>query len=175
MNNLIKLNLGCAQDIKEGYINIDLFPCNEKVIKMDVKNLDFESNSVDEIFAKDVLEHMEYKEAISSLEKWIDICKPGGKIYLQTICLDSIMKAYLSGIWNSKVTNYMLFAGINWSNEKVKNEDFHKSCFGANDIYSILVKNKMKIISFDLDQIDKDLIDNPYSHNLNMKIWAEKL
>ncbi|MFA6023171.1 MAG: methyltransferase domain-containing protein [Candidatus Pacearchaeota archaeon] len=55
----IKLHLACGTDYREGYINIDI----DKNVKADVyqdftKGLPFKNNSVDEIFSKNVFEHI---------------------------------------------------------------------------------------------------------------------
>lgn len=55
----IKLNLGCGDDYKAGYVNIDI----DKRIKADrhcdfVNNLPFKDNSVDEVYCKNVFEHV---------------------------------------------------------------------------------------------------------------------
>lgn len=38
---VIKLNLGCGTDLKSGYINIDMFPHNETVYKLDINSIPF--------------------------------------------------------------------------------------------------------------------------------------
>ena len=48
----MKLNLGCAKDIKDGYLNIDVYD-HPLVKTADVRILSFiESQSVEEIYAK---------------------------------------------------------------------------------------------------------------------------
>lgn len=174
MNNLIKLNLGCAKDIKDGYTNIDTCPFNESVVKMDIRNLQFENSTVDEIYAKDIIEHMPFQESIECLEKWCKLLKPNGSIFIQTICFDSFIESYSLKIWDIQTVNYMLFAGINWVDGIPRNEDFHKSIYNKEILEKVLIKNNCSILKVEFDLIDKNLIDNPYCHNLNIKINARK-
>jgi cyclopropane fatty-acyl-phospholipid synthase-like methyltransferase len=170
---MIKLNLGCALDIKSGYHNIDIFD-HPSVIKMDVRNLNYKDLEVDEIYAKDVLEHVSYVEAEKCIKEWSRVLKTGGKIFIQTLNLDLFISAVNLGIWNIDVLNHMLFAGINWSGQEPNQYDFHKCIFNLQKIESVLNKNNIKIIEFRNDSVD-DLIGSPYLHNLNMFITGVKL
>jgi len=172
---MIKLNLGCGQDIKDGYINIDTCPFNNKVVIDDIKNLSFAPNSIDEIYAKDILEHLSLSDAIQSIKNWSNICKPGAKLFIQTTCIDTMIEAYMNNTWTIEVLNYMLFAGKNWVDGIPKTEDFHKSCYSKNFLEQLLLQNQFKILSIEFDKIDADLKYNPYAHNLNIMIKAIKL
>lgn len=55
----MKLNLGCGDDLKDGYVNVDFF--NDKCdLKVDLESLPlpFEDSSVDEVLLDNVLEHL---------------------------------------------------------------------------------------------------------------------
>ncbi len=61
----MKLNLGCGNDVRNGYINCDNGSSNQllanaKILKVDLLEFPwpFESNSADEILMNHVLEHM---------------------------------------------------------------------------------------------------------------------
>lgn len=57
---MLKLNLGCGPDYREGWVNIDV----DKRVKTDrcvdflEKGIPFKANSVDEIFCKNLFEHV---------------------------------------------------------------------------------------------------------------------
>ena len=171
---MIKLNLGCGPDIKEGYVNIDTCPINNTVVKMDIKNLEYGKDTVDEIYAKDILEHLSLDDAKKSIKNWSYISKSGAKLFIQTICWDSIIRAYYANVWDIETVNYMLFAGTNWVDGNSRSEDFHKSVYSPQLLLSILNENKFKVINVNFDHIDEPLLRNPRSHNLNISINAVK-
>lgn len=78
-----RVNLGCGQFYKEGYVNVDFDP----KAKVDIKhNLDlfpypFEDNSVDELTADHVLEHL--TNPFATMEEIHRILKPGGKLIIR--------------------------------------------------------------------------------------------
>lgn len=172
--NLLKLNVGCGPDFKEGYINIDTCPIDSRVVKMDIRDLKYEKESVDEIYARDVIEHLPLEDTKKSIKNWSEICKKGGRLFIQTICWDSIIKAYYANVWNIEVVNYMLFAGKNWVDGSSRLEDFHKSVYSSNLLVSLLEQNQFDIDQIKFDSIDEALLRNPISHNLNISIWATK-
>lgn len=171
---MIKLNLGCGPDVKDGFINIDLCPLDSRVIVQDIKNLSFDEESVDEIYAKDIIEHMSLEETKDAIKNWSKICKKGAKLYIQTICWDSIIKAYYANVWDLETVIYMLFAGRNWVDGISKSEDFHKSVYSLELLHKILDENNFSIQDCDFDKIDHHLLFDPKSHNLNIKINAIK-
>lgn len=55
-----KLNLGCGNDIKPGYVNMDRYNANGVDIVYDLEKFPypFKDNTFDEIFAQDIIEHI---------------------------------------------------------------------------------------------------------------------
>lgn len=170
----MKLNLGCGPDIKEDYVNIDTCPLDSRVIQQDIRNLSYEEESIDEIYAKDIIEHMSLNDFKIAIKNWSKICKSGAKLFIQTICWDTIIQAYYANVWDLETVNYMLFAGHNWVDGISRNEDFHKSVYSFNLLKQILLENEFEISEVDFDKIDEPLLRNKRSHNLNIKIVAFK-
>ncbi|MDI6800918.1 MAG: methyltransferase domain-containing protein [Thermodesulfovibrionales bacterium] len=79
----MKLNLGCGNKRKKGFLGVDLYPC-EAVDKIADLNdvLPFENNSIDEILLDNVVEHI---QDISKLFKELHrICVNEAKITVIT-------------------------------------------------------------------------------------------
>ena len=76
-----KLNLGCGNDIRSDYINLDCsaLPGIDIVHDLTVLPLPFENESFSEISCQMVLEHLEY---IGLMIDMYRILKPGGKLII---------------------------------------------------------------------------------------------
>jgi len=72
-----KLNLGCGNDIKKGWINLDIAALEGIDVVHDLSKLPlpFEDNSIDEVLCQDVLEHLEYIDLLKDIHR---ILKKGG-------------------------------------------------------------------------------------------------
>jgi len=79
----MKLHLGCGHDKRKGYINCDISKevKPDRVVNLEQK-LPFKTNSVDEILANHVFEHV--NNFIPLMHELYRICKPGAKIYIKT-------------------------------------------------------------------------------------------
>ena len=76
----MKLNLGCGDDYREGYINIDRIVMPKLDMQHDLEDipLPFEDNSVDHTYASHVLEHIRnYMPLVEDLHR---ISKPGASM-----------------------------------------------------------------------------------------------
>ena len=83
--NKLKLNLGCASNLLDGYVNIDQddintireryphmnFPNDAVVHTYDVFNLPYDDNTVDEIVADGFIEHLSFLEEKDIFEESI--------------------------------------------------------------------------------------------------------
>ena len=100
-----RLNLGRGADPKEGYANCDLFPYGVMVQGASSPNngvdmvfdltegLPFDADSIDEVMATQVLEHLERPTAL--LEEIYRVLKPGGLIDVMVPDLTIICKEWL--------------------------------------------------------------------------------
>ena len=85
----MKLNIGSGNNMMKDYINIDLHPVQAKDYiwrEMDIMHIDthFTSNSVDEIYASHLFEHLSHYEITTLLFKLHGILKPSGKLIIIT-------------------------------------------------------------------------------------------
>lgn len=79
----IKLNLGCGRDIREGWVNIDQFEGEGVDMVYDLNKLPypFKNNSVDKIYIRLLLEHLDVRYYDFFIEV-LRILKPKGRIEL---------------------------------------------------------------------------------------------
>lgn len=106
----MKINIGCGGRPLSGYINIDQdsiedlkqrypgrnFPNDIILENYDIFSLPFEDNSVDEIIADALLEHLSFKEEPKFLFEMYRVLKPNGKFILSVPDFESACKAWLS-------------------------------------------------------------------------------
>lgn len=93
------LNLGCGNDILQGYDNIDLRDL-PGVINADVGDIwtMYKENSVAEIRAIDVFEHIPFAESQETLNRWVHILKPGGRLIIQGPSIEVLARRILTSI-----------------------------------------------------------------------------
>ena len=58
----MKLNVGSGKDYREGYINLEPHEKFKADMRMDIREAEFEENSLDEILAQDVIDHVTFVE-----------------------------------------------------------------------------------------------------------------
>ncbi len=92
---VLKLHLGCGGVRWKDFINIDFYPHDDSVSDSsrsgcvadafaDMRNLQLEDNSVDEIFTSHTFEHFPRWEGVDMLIDWYRMLKPGGKLVIET-------------------------------------------------------------------------------------------
>ena len=83
----IKLNLGAGFDFRLNYINIDLKPTHESIIKGDFRDLskiNIKDNSVEEIICINSISYLHFSEILPVLKNWVSKLEPNGYIYIQS-------------------------------------------------------------------------------------------
>lgn len=80
---MINLNVGCGQNIIPGWCNTDLPTVDIS------KPLLFSDNTIDNILAEHVIEHVPCHEAMRFLDECYRVLKPGGAI---RVCVPSLFK-----------------------------------------------------------------------------------
>jgi predicted SAM-dependent methyltransferase len=79
-----KVNLGCGQDHKPGYLNVDFKQYHDPELLADVCELaGFPDACFEEVFACDVLEHLPRTATANVLAVWNRVLAPGGRVYIR--------------------------------------------------------------------------------------------
>ena len=92
----LRLHLGAGNVRLPGYINADLCKTDAVDVVADIRLLiGIEVNSVDTIFASNVLEHFQRFEYPLVLQRWYRVLKPSGILRLSVPDLAAICKYYV--------------------------------------------------------------------------------
>jgi len=156
----MKLNLGCGGDKRAGWINIDI---REEVNPDTVWDLEktpypFDDESVDEILAKDVIEHITYLKVEDVLKECFRILKHGGRMYIQCPDMEAIArKVVLSGKYDWKQISYWVYGDQSYGIHGC-----HKTGFTISTI-----KHLLESIGFAVESIKND-------GGTNLCVWVKK-
>jgi len=96
---MIKINLGSGQDYREGYVNVDdgsIFDLKRDVTA-DIFDYELPPESVDEILLSHVAMYIRPDEIEPLLLRWYGWLKVGGKIEIETIDIEKVMRIALDG------------------------------------------------------------------------------
>ena len=93
----LKLNLGCGQIYKKGYINVDAFDESVADQVMSAFDLEFDDNTFTHVDCTQVLEHLGAAKSIYSLAEVYRVLIPGGMFLVETPDLVTSFKAFLKG------------------------------------------------------------------------------
>jgi len=98
----LKLHLGSGTKYLDGYINIDFPQSEHSVIEVkadiykDIRKLEYDDDSVDEIRTHHVLEHFSRQEALKLLAQWRRWLKPHGLLHIETPDFKKSAEAYIN-------------------------------------------------------------------------------
>ena len=77
----MKLDIGCGRNKKLGFSGIDINPGEQVDFVMDVQKLEFEDNSIDEVFSRRCIQHVEDDE--KAFSEIFRVLKPNGIFTLE--------------------------------------------------------------------------------------------
>lgn len=171
----LKLNLGGIGDGKTpnlpGFKIVDLADNPKVDIRCDVSKLTpIKSESVDEIYASNILEHFRHIDTVNVLKEWHRVLKPGGILWVSVPNMDYIVKTCLKYGFSEYVRNLI------WG-DQIHPYAFHYVCFtygslakcvmeaGFSDIEKLyLFPFKLADCSANIDTVEGKLV------SLNVKI-----
>ena len=136
MKDEIKLNIGCGDDIREGWINLDKYPVNNKVKYFDINVFPylFKESSIDYIYCSHVLEHTNKVDTI--IHEFTRILKKDGLLHIK---LPVFSNGWKHRGWYHIRTYFHSLYGGNW---KAKTTNSHESFFYSNPNYKLLFFKK---------------------------------
>jgi len=81
----VRLNLGCSDDIRPGWVNVDCCLPADQIVDLD-KQWPWKDSSVDAILAHDVIEHL--VDRIHTMNELWRVLKPGGTVEIKVPTTD---------------------------------------------------------------------------------------
>jgi len=142
----IKYNLGCGYEILEGYINCDIneFPGVDVRCPLwrlrDTNYQLLKDNSIDEIRASHVIEHVPMDQLDATFEEWARVLKPGGILKVYCPNAAKISNAYLRDQIDMTEMSRLLFGEHDFSG------NVHSSCFDDARLSSYFESHGFEII-----------------------------
>ena len=129
---MLKLNLGCHTRAKPGYINIDRdkYPGVDRVGNVDDLS-EFESDSIDEVYASNILEHFPHTDTKRVIKEWHRVLKKDGILCLSVPDFDRAIEVYLACGLGDWVRNFL------WGDQCYAGA-FHYTAFNEKTLTAIL-------------------------------------
>ncbi|MFO7974348.1 MAG: hypothetical protein R6V12_06930 [Candidatus Hydrogenedentota bacterium] len=102
---MLKLNLGCGRDYREGWLNADINRAVKADMYLDMREgLPFHDNAVGHVMLDNVLEHVPRNRYFGFLEELHRICMPEAKI--------EVYAPHYSGIFAFKHPAHYVYFGV---------------------------------------------------------------
>ncbi|HOV92965.1 MAG TPA: glycosyltransferase [Candidatus Kapabacteria bacterium] len=144
------LNLGCGNDVRENFLNIDLFSDNPNVICMDIRSLSLPDNCADLILASDILEHFSHRDTEKILAEWTRVLKPSSEIIIRSPSLKKQAQTYLQGTWDADTVSYMIYGG------QTNPGDYHCVGFDRDFISKLFSTVGLELVFFEEEETSPD-------------------
>ena len=141
---MVKVNIGCGNAAIPGFINIDVRKTKCTDIVANADKLPLESNSVEEVFARYVIEHFNRHEVKHVLHEWNRILKVGGKLIIHTLNVEELNRILLHKYISWDHYNYLLFGGQDYK------ENTHKLAISKGYLQELVSQRgfgKLKVTS----------------------------
>lgn len=165
----IKLNCGCGGNIlpkSEGWVNIDIngdIKGVDLVLDLEVEDLPYADNSVEEVILQDFLEHLSKARQIPFLREVLRVLKPTARVFIQVPHLRILALRYLGlldeGMQHALTADQFADSIYGWSHSVA---EMHKWGYDEESLYNVLVG-----IGFVVRSIGSD-------GGCNMLAWAYK-
>lgn len=130
---MIRLNLGSGKHPWPNATNIDYDERADIVGPVDVLP-DYQDDSVDEIYAIHLFEHLDRRNVHTVLKEWRRALKVGGKLIIEVPCLEKIAKMIVDGVDDVRVTLFGIFGDIRYESPYMR----HQWCYTSKELKAVL-------------------------------------
>lgn len=159
----MKINVGCGNDILDGWTNVDLYPSTESVIRADIRLLPFAAGTIESIRAIDVLEHIPRADVAETLSRWFMLLQRGGTLEIRCPDVQKQCELLLDKTWPTDVWAHMVFGGQDAPG------NFHMAGFSPSSL-----AEKLVAAGFVVTAVKAEHGDVPKDGNANFRIFAKK-
>jgi ubiquinone/menaquinone biosynthesis C-methylase UbiE len=182
---LTRLNLGCGGRPLPGYINVDMdtidqirqrypnqhFESDLIVEQYDIFNLPVESNSIDEIRAEGLIEHLPFADEPRFFSEVVRVLRPGGTLYISTVDFEMAVKQWLEaednwkdfyksdvdsilcqhwfGTYTYKPVNRWGYLTATLFGSQHGTGQFHTNCYTEQKLRAICTRISLEVVSID--------------------------
>jgi SAM-dependent methyltransferase len=129
----MRLNLCCGDDVRDGYINIDVRKTRPNVLVLDLERellRPFPDSSAEEVIARDCIEHISWRRVEDLLRDIHRVLACGGRLYVQVPDLEAIARKIIlnpdfcyGGLCGWRAISYWVYGGQDYP------ENTHKAGF----------------------------------------------
>lgn len=77
-----RIDIGCGLRPREGYESVDIRPLSGVQHVCSASNLPFDTESIDAIYSRHLIEHLTLKEFLVTLREWSRVLKQDGELYI---------------------------------------------------------------------------------------------
>jgi len=151
----MKLNLCCGDDVRLGYINIDVRRTRPNVLVLDIEKellRPFPDNSAEEIIARDCIEHISWRRVEDLLRDIYRVLKRGGRVYIQVPDLEAIARKVIMNpdfcfgdLCGWKAISFWVYGGQDYP------ENTHKAGFTIPTLRKLLESIGFRVIKIEND------------------------
>jgi GT2 family glycosyltransferase len=170
-NKHIKLNLGSAGIEFPGYLSVDKNDQRASIIA-DIFDLDFPENSVEEILASHLFEHISPYKSLDLLQRWFKILKPGGKLIMEMPNIEEFCKMFVTA---DKAARYQIltciYGSVNTTDAGNKEEITSPHLWGW---YPEIMYDHLAAAGFINIVFMPEQIPHPISPQTNFRVEAKK-
>lgn len=176
-----RLHLGCGNVRLPDFCNVDILTTPAVDVISDISKLDnFKDDSIELIYACHVLEHFSHDEAVTVLQRWFEVLKPGGELRVSVPDIDRIVKIYSDNWQHFQTPGNSPWIGLLYGGQGDP-YDFHKTGFNFCWMKHLLEKVGFDQISeyphephFVPGMKDASLAHEPFGQFLSLNVLARK-
>jgi len=157
----MRLNLGCGDDHRPGFLGVDIAP--QADIQHDLSQpLPCESDSVEELYAKHIIEHFDEKTWRKIIKDWARVIIPGGKLTIECPDVSRLFGRWLTNSQERRDYWMLCIYGEAW-----KEGMAHKNGF-----YLEKLTHDLSNAGFSIIKADWLYDDTPDINGFNIKVEA---